>query len=216
MSARFATRVEESYSTTALVLTLLEDKNLPHDVMLRDAVAATREISREGTGLGACGTSMTVSTRGALDIQYEFLEHIKKHFTRRDAETDWLLESWAFTLDALGEKPDLLIGGVDWISKKWLLETFRESEKLEWQDPWLQSLDLEYHNIDPARSLFQALKPAKQIGEFNDSIRRPEAMRTPPVNTRAHGRGSAVACISKRPPAPLRDQHWDSIALENW
>ncbi len=180
--------------------------------MLRDAVAATREISREGSGRGAVELE-DGRTRGALDIQYEFLEHIKKHFSRSDAETDWVLESWAFTLDALREKPELLIGGVDWISKKWLLETFRESERLEWQDPWLQSLDLEYHNIDPQRSLFQALKPAKRIGEFNDSVRRPDAMRIPPANTRAHGRGSAVAFFQRHSlPYVI---NWDSIALEN-
>jgi hypothetical protein len=78
-------------------------------------------------------------------------------------------------LDALRNKPDSLIGGVDWISKKWLLDTFRESEGLTWQDPWLQSLDLEYHNINPEKGLFFALTPAKRIGEFNDSMRRPEA-----------------------------------------
>lgn len=206
----FATALK--VGTTALVLSLLEEKSLPGNVMLRDAVAATREISREGTGLGVVDLE-DGRTRGALDIQYEFLEHIKKHFTRRDAETDWVLESWAFTLDALREKPELLIGGVDWISKKWLLETFRESEKLEWQDPWMQSLDLEYHNIDPARSLFNALKPAKRIGEFNDSVRRPEAMRTPPANTRAHGRGNAVAYFQNHQlPYVI---NWDSIALEN-
>ena len=206
----FATALK--VGTTALVLTLLEEKSLPSNVMLRDAVAATREISREGSGRGVVELD-DGRTRSALDIQYEFLEHIKKHTTRGDAETDWILESWAFTLDALREKPDLLIGGVDWISKKWLLETFRESEGLEWQDPWMQSLDLEYHNIDPERSLFQALKPAKRIGEFNDSVRRPDAMRIPPANTRAHGRGCAVAYFQRHPlPYVI---NWDSIALEN-
>ena len=29
-----------------------------------------------------------------------------------------------------------------------------ESEGIGWNDPWLQSLDLEYHNIDPAKGLF--------------------------------------------------------------
>ena len=206
----FATALK--VGTTALVLTLLEEKNLPANVILRDAVSATREISREGSGLGAVELEEG-RTRGALDIQYEFLEHIKKHYARKDVETDWILESWAFTLDALREKPELLIGGVDWISKKWLLDAFRESEGLEWQDPWLQSLDLEYHNIDPQRSLFQALKPAKRIGEFNDSVRRPEAMRVPPANTRAHGRGKAVAYFQEHPlPYVI---NWDSIALEN-
>src|SRR6186713_1374391 len=36
--------------TTALILTLLEEGNLPDDVILLDAVLATRQISHEGTG----------------------------------------------------------------------------------------------------------------------------------------------------------------------
>lgn len=207
----FATAMK--VGTTSLILTLLEEKSLPSAVALRDAVAATREISREGTGRAAIMLE-DGRTRDALDIQYEFLGHCKKHFARRDEETDWILESWAFTLDALREKPELLIGGVDWISKKWMLETFRENEGVEWQDPWMQSLDLEYHNLDPARSLFQMLKPAKRIGEFNDSVRRPEAMTVSPANTRAHGRGKAVAYFQEHSARPYVI-NWDSIALEN-
>ena len=82
-----------------------------------------------------------------------FYELAQKHLGGADEETDWLLESWSFTLEALRNKPEALIGGVDWITKKWLLETFMESENLTWDDPWLQSLDLEYHNIDPERAL---------------------------------------------------------------
>jgi proteasome accessory factor A len=206
----FATALK--VGTTSLILTMLEEKELPPDVVLRDAVAATREISRECSGRGAVLLE-DGRTRDALDIQYAFLEHAKRHFGGADEETEWILESWAFTLDALREKPDLLIGGVDWISKKWLLDTFRESEGLSWQDPWLQSLDLEYHNINPERSLFNGLKPAKAIGEFNDSVRRPDAMKTPPSNTRACGRGKAVVRFQEENMPYLIN--WDSIALEN-
>src|SRR5438094_596579 len=123
--------------TTACVLSLLEEARLPRDVILRDAVMATREISREGTGRGVVPLE-DGRTRDALDIQFEFLEHARRHLTGMDAETDWVLESWRFTLDALGNKPELLIGGVDWISKKWMLELFRAEQGLTWQDPWLQ------------------------------------------------------------------------------
>ena len=118
--------------------------------------------------------------RGTMGIQHRFLDHAQRHLGGENEETDWILENWAFTLDALEHRPELLLGGVDWISKKWLLEMFREKEGLTWQDPWLQSLDLEYHNIDPEAGLFFALEPAKRIGEFNDGVRRPETMRIPP------------------------------------
>ena len=124
-------------------------------------------------------------TCDALDVQYIFLKLAQKHLAGTDEETDWLIERWGFTLDAIRSKPEALIGGVDWISKKYLLDTFRAEENLGWHDPWLQSLDLEYHNINPAKGLFFALTPAKTIGEFNDGVRSDHALRNPPSNTRA-------------------------------
>jgi proteasome accessory factor A len=205
----FATALK--LGTTAAILTLLEEGNLPDDVVLHDAVIATRQISHEGTGQAVVQLEDGRS-RSALNIQEEFLSHAIRNLKGRDEETDWLLETWSFTLEALRTKPELLIGGVDWISKKWMLESFREAEGLTWQDPWLQSLDLEYHNINPAKGLFHALTPAKAIGEFNDSVRRMEAAHSPPADTRACGRGQAVALFQENP-APYVI-NWDSIALE--
>jgi proteasome accessory factor A len=206
----FATALK--VGTTVCVLTLLEEGNVPDDVILRDAVVATRQISHDGTGRGVV-TLEDGRTRDALDIQDEFLAHAEEHLAGRDDETDWILASWRFTLGALHTKPELLLGGVDWVSKKYLLETFREAEGLDWNDPWLQSLDLEYHNIDPAKGLFHALTPAKRIGEWNDCVRRPESTSIPPADTRAHGRGRAVALFQTRQlPYVI---NWDSISLEN-
>jgi len=206
----FATALK--IGTTSLVLTMLEQDIQPGNVVLRDAVSATREISREGTG--RCAVKLEDGrTRGALDIQYDFLTLAQRHFGGTDEETDWLLESWQFTLDALGSKPELLIGGVDWISKKWLLEMFRASEKLSWQDPWMQSLDLEYHNINPDRGLFFSLKPSKRIGEWNASVQLPETLSQPPENTRALGRGQAVAHFLENPKQTYLI-NWDSLSLE--
>ena len=206
----FATALK--VGTTVCILTLLEEGHLPDGVILADAVIATRQISHEGTGRGAVLLE-DGRTRDALDIQDEFLALAERHLAGRDEETDWILESWRFTLDALRTKPDLLIGGVDWVSKKFLLETFREAEGLEWDDPWLQSLDLEYHNIDPAKGLFHALTPAKTIGEWNDRVRRPETVMLPPQDTRAHGRGHAVKLFQTRElPYVI---NWDSISIEN-
>ncbi|HEX8295775.1 MAG TPA: proteasome accessory factor PafA2 family protein [Chthoniobacteraceae bacterium] len=206
----FATALK--VGTTALVLTLLEEGSLPEDVILSDAVLATRQISHEGTGRAAVELE-DGRTRSALEIQQAFLAHAQGVLSGRDEETDWVLDRWAFTLEALGTKPELLLGGVDWISKKWLLESFREAEDLTWQDPWLQSLDLEYHNLNPAKGLFFALTPTKAIGEFNDQMRRPEAVSVPPADTRAHGRGLAVSLFQQKP-APYVI-NWDSISLEN-
>ena len=42
-------------------------------------------------------------------------------------------------------------------AKKFLLDALQEDEKLAWSDPWLQSIDLEYHNIALDRGLYYEL-----------------------------------------------------------
>ena len=206
----FATALK--VGTTSLVLTMIEQQHFPPHVCLQEPVLATRQISREGTGRGVVKLEDGRS-RDALDIQYEFLAAARCFYVGADEETNWLLENWEFTLDALASNPELLIGGVDWISKRWLLEMFRTAEKLPWHDPWLQSLDLEYHNIDPECGLFYSLKPCKRISDWNASVRCPEHLSVPPQNTRAHGRGRAVSHFLKYPKRAYTI-NWDSLSIE--
>jgi hypothetical protein len=205
----FATALK--IGTTACVLSLLEQGRLPKDLILLDAVQSTRDVSRDATHAWLVQLE-NGNTMGSLDIQWEFQQLAAKHLAGRDEETDWILETWSFTLDALANKPEALLGGVDWITKKWLLDAFVAAENIPWDDPWLQSIDLEYHNIDPAKGLFFGVEGAKRIAEWNHSVRRDEATTTPPSNTRAAGRAQAVAWFQKRKlPYVI---NWDSIACE--
>jgi hypothetical protein len=206
----FATALK--IGTTACVLSLLEQRQLPRNLVLNDAVRSTRDISRDSTQQWLVDLE-NGKTIGALDVQWQFHDMAQRHLSGSNAETDWLLESWSFTLEALEQNPHALIGGVDWITKKWLLEAFMESEKLGWDDPWLQSIDLEYHNINSESGLFFGVTPGKRVAEWNNSFQLQAATRTPPVNTRASGRARAVA--------HFRDRHepyvinWDSVAHDS-
>ncbi|MEP6777392.1 MAG: proteasome accessory factor PafA2 family protein [Chthoniobacterales bacterium] len=198
--------------TTACVLSLLEKGHLPDDLVLLDAVQSTRDISRDTTGEWIVRLE-NGRTIGARDVQWQFHQLARKHLGGFDEETDWVLDNWSFTLEALAKKPEALIGAVDWITKRWMLETFIQSEGVKWSDPWLQSLDLEYHNIDPEKGLFFGVTPSKRIGEWNDSIfGKPDAM-APPANTRAAGRARAVAWFQNNDDAYVIN--WDSVACDN-
>jgi len=206
----FATALK--IGTTACVLSLLEEGHLPPNLVLADAVQSTRDISRDPTQrwIVDLENGRTIS---ALDVQWEFHRLAQKYLRNRSAETDWLLESWSFVLEALEKNHQSLIGGVDWITKRWLLETFMESEKLKWDDSSLQSIDLEYHNIDPGRGLFFGVTAGKRIAEWNNSVRRSGATHNPPLNTRALGRAHAVAFFQKCDfPYVI---NWDSIACDS-
>jgi proteasome accessory factor A len=185
---------------------------LPRNLVLNDAVRSTRDISRDATRKWIVDLE-NGKTIGALDVQWQFHDLAQRHLRGRDAETDWLLETWSFVLESIEQNPQALIGGVDWITKKWLLETFMESEKVGWDDPWLQSLDLEYHNIDPARGLFFSVTPGKRVVEWNNSFDPKSATRVPPANTRASGRARAVAFFQDRQQPYVIN--WDSVAHDS-
>jgi proteasome accessory factor A len=107
--------------------------------------------------------------------------------------------------------PELLVGKVDWISKRWLLRQFCEQEKISWSHPWLKSQDLEYHQIDPVRSLGLALAqnppgwdiPHKEITQ---------AASQAPSNTRATVRSQAMHLLKNEGCAYYID--WEIIGAE--
>jgi proteasome accessory factor A len=185
---------------------------LPRNLVLNDAVRSTRDISRDPTRKWIVDLE-NGKTIGALDVQWQFHDLAQRHLRGRDAETDWLLETWSFVLESIEQNPQALIGGVDWITKKWLLETFMEAEKVGWDDPWLQSLDLEYHNIDPARGLFFNVTPGKRVAEWNNSFDPKNSTRVAPANTRASGRARAVAHFQDRQQPYVIN--WDSVAHDS-
>src|SRR5467141_2931754 len=198
--------------TTACVLSLLEEGRLPRNLVLADAVQSTRDISRDTSERWIVRLE-NGKTMSALDVQWEFHHLAQKHLRHSSAETNWLLENWGFVLEAIPHNRQALIGGVDWITKKWLLETFVQAEGVSWDDPWLQSIDLEYHNIDPHRGLFFAVTPGKRIAEWNNNVRRSSATHVPPANTRASGRARAVAFFQDCNSPYVINR--DSIACDN-
>lgn len=203
----FATALK--LGTTACVLALLEEGKFPRNLALDDAVGATRELSHRPDGPWSVQLESGKNV-AALEVQWRFLEAAGKHLQGRDAEIDWLLESWSFVLESLEHNQLALIGGVDWITKRWLLDSFIEAEGLPWNDPWLLSLDLEYHNIDPTRGLFFGVKPGKRIADWNESVRMTSSSYRPPANSRAAGRAQAVDYFRNSDlPYVI---NWDSIA----
>jgi hypothetical protein len=195
--------------TTSLVLDLLEMNCLPKTV-LADAVAAFRNLSHQPDGPwlvhltdGRCADAVTLLS--------EYQRAAKAELQGRDAETDALLEIWGDVLDALATDPELLVGKVDWITKRWLLRQFCEQEKISWSHPWLKSQDLEYHQVDPMRSLGLALAqnppgwdiPHKEITQ---------AANQAPSNTRAAVRSQAMHLLKNEGCAYYID--WEIIGAE--
>jgi proteasome accessory factor A len=122
-----------------------------------------------------------------------------------------LLSVWGEALNGLATSPDSLVGKVDWITKRWLLRQFCEQEKISWNHPWLKSQDLEYHQIDPARSLGLALArtpPAWEIPHKEIT----QATAQAPGNTRAAVRSQAMRLLRDEACAYYID--WEIVGAE--
>jgi proteasome accessory factor A len=169
--------------STRLVLDLLELGEMP-PVALADPVTSFRALSRCSAPPWQV-TLMDNSSADALALLGQYYRKAKKLFHGRNAETDALLALWSRALEGLCSDPDSLVGIVDWISKKHLLDAFVSREKLSWEDPWLKAQDLEFHQIDPARSFGLAL--ARHDGLWHQAALE-SAKLEPPGNSRAHAR----------------------------
>ena len=169
--------------STRLVLDLLELGEMPA-VALADPVNSFRSLSRCSAPPWRVTLADNTIT-DALPLLAQYYRKARKLFHGRSAETDRVLQIWNCALEGLSSDPESLVGVVDWISKKHLLDAFVAQEKLSWEDPWLKAQDLEFHQIDPARSFGLAL--ASQDRFWNPSELE-AAKLEPPGNSRAHAR----------------------------
>jgi proteasome accessory factor A len=195
--------------TTALVLDLLEINHLP-DVALADAVATFRQLSHQTSGPWLTHLADGSSSE-ALDLLARFHSLARTEFHGRDQETDDLLALWADTLEGLANNPQSLVGRIDWITKRWLLDQFVASEGIPWTDPWLRSQDLEFHHIHPDRSLGLALDRTPDPWRITpDDITA--ARLLPPADTRAHARSALM--VHARQPGRRYFVDWEIVDLE--
>ena len=197
--------------TTALMLELLEERIVP-DIKLLDPVQAIREISRDleyrweiQLEDGTCTT--------ATEIQFQYLELAERYLRGLDGEADWVLDEWRFVLDALVHDPMALVDRVDWVTKKWLLESFMAAEQLDWNDTWVQSLDLEYHNLNPGRGLYFDLREQGIVKKVVPDQMVNRAIVTPPQDTRARARSAVMRELTDHKARYVID--WDSIYVED-
>ena len=199
--------------STALFLDLLEADQLP-PLQIEDPVRALKEVSRDpGQRWEVTLTSGRRAT--AIEIQAAYLEKARALASGRDRETDWILAAWSDTLDKLASNPEELIGVCDWVTKRWLLDSFAASEGLDWDDPrdrsWLQSQDLEYHNVDPDEGLFLLLEAQGDTRRLVDDEAVTRAVVQPPADSRASFRGQVLEKFG----AAVRSLNWDSVELES-
>ncbi|CAI2719659.1 proteasome accessory factor PafA2 family protein [Nitrospina watsonii] len=187
--SEFATALK--MGTTSLIMELIELGVANPDWILADSVAAMRSISRDQDFKWDIqmrdGNQST-----ALELQREMWKAAKEHLAGKSADADWVIEAWGSVLDDLPKGPEHLIGRVDWAAKYWLLTEFMETENLGWKDPWVKSLDLEFHNLNRNVGLYWGLEETGDANRKTTDAAIEHAKHNPPRGTRADGRGELV------------------------
>jgi proteasome accessory factor PafA2 len=201
--------------TTALVLAMIEDDwfaRASRDFAMQTPVAAMRKVSYD-IGLSeplemADGRRMT-----ALEIQWEHLELAKKYSESVGLEAVGgdevghdILRRWEAILAGLEADPMSLHQQLDWVAKYRLVNGYRERHSLSWQDHKMAAMDLQYHDVNPARSLHARLGMERILDP--ESVRR--AVTEPPETTRAYFRGKCL----QRWSSSIAAANWDSLVFD--
>jgi proteasome accessory factor A len=196
--------------TTAIVLKMIEDEYLPN-LTLANPVSSLHDVSRDLT----CRAEIRLADGrrpSAIQLQWEYLERAKKYVEQEDttAENLEIVERWEAILTALEEDPLQLHRELDWVAKYRLLEGYRERDGLDWGDPKLRLVDLQYHDVRREKGLYQRLAQAGKVERLVTDEEVERAVMNPPEDTRAYFRGR---CIAKYPDA-IAAASWDSMIFD--
>lgn len=193
--------------TTCLVIRLLEDDLIGDEVILNHPIIALREVSRDPTYRWLVTLMDGETTISSVDLQRIYLKAAQV-YRGETKQTDWILDEWEAILDGLERDPMSLADRIDWVAKRQIVDAYREAEGLDWSDDALHSVDLEYHNIDPAVSLFGAVPSRRMVSDL-DIV---DAMTEPPKDTRAHRRGQLVREVLQRKGPKFYVFDWNGVS----
>ena len=139
---------------------------------------------------------------------------LAQSYRGEDEQTDWVLQEWESTLDGLAKDPMEMADRLDWVAKHKIIEAYRAEEGLDWDDDALHSVDLEYHNIDPAKSLYYGWEEVEGVARITDDLDIVDSMTDPPTNTRAKGRAKMVKELLERRNPKFYLFDWNGCALD--
>ncbi|MFA6545955.1 MAG: proteasome accessory factor PafA2 family protein [Limisphaerales bacterium] len=202
----FATRLK--VGTTALVLeAILRDPKRAFP-QLADPLEALPAISRDPRHRWEVKlTNRRPST--ALAAQHDYLASVKELCDLSTPEHAALVADWEAVLNDLEADPLLCRDRLDWVAKLALIREFQTAQSIEDDDPWLQSLDLEYHRLDFGEGLYFGLEQSGAMRGVPPEADVQHAMFEPPETTRALVRGRLIQKFS----AAVLSAQWDHVTL---
>ncbi|NOY55963.1 MAG: proteasome accessory factor PafA2 [Actinobacteria bacterium] len=197
--------------TTSLLLAAIEDEALPDDLELLDPVAETWQVSHD-IGLGNALQLADAGSATALELQWQYFDWLSKYAeaTEADDVSRDVLVRWEHVLQDLEADPMRTADRLDWTAKLRIMQAYRDREHLGWSHPRLRALDLQYHDVDPKRGLYDRFVERGSIRRLFTDTEVADALHHPPEGTRAYFRGR---CVSEHGEA-LVAANWDSLVFD--
>ncbi|MFJ2621760.1 depupylase/deamidase Dop [Glutamicibacter sp. NPDC087344] len=179
--------------TTNLVLSLIE-AGLAPDLELEDPVAALQQISHDPS------LKTEVRLRGgrkltAIAIQREYLRAAQAYCASRDiedADSQEILTRWEQLLELLERDPLLAADQIDWVAKYKLMSSFANRHQLEFDDPRIGLMDLQWADLRQDKGLYYRLAARGAIQTLYTQEQINHAVAAPPEDTRAYLRGMTL------------------------
>ena len=200
---------------TSLVLTLIEDRAMTKDLTLAKPVATLHQVSHDPT-LQAKVTLRDGGQMTALELLWEYHDAVAAYLELRglggddDPHTAEVMRLWGDVLHRLEVDPALCAAELDWVAKLQVLDGFRERDGLDWSDPRLRAVDIQWSDVRPEKGLFRRLAARGRMTTLVDPVAVEAAVTTPPEDTRAWFRGT---CLD-RFPTQIAAASWDSVIFD--
>jgi proteasome accessory factor PafA2 len=200
--------------TTSLVLAMIEDQALDAELGVRKPVATLHAVSHDPTLQKLIelrdGRKMT-----AVQLLWIYYEQAERYLQTRspgavDEDTAEVMARWSSVLTKLERDPMECVREIDWVAKLALLQGYRDRDGLEWSDPRLKAIDIQWSDIRPEKGLFHRLFQRGRIESLTDDAAVKSAVTNPPEDTRAYFRGR---CLEKYS-GEIAAASWDSVIFD--
>lgn len=198
--------------TTSLVLSMIEDDYLKVDLDLHDAVSYMHLVSHdyEFNQLLTLRSGKTIS---ALEIQETFIEQATKYVAQHDKGDDMTMDvlgHWRRVIETLGTNPMSLASELDWVAKFEIMNGYRKRDQALWNDPRIETVDIQYADLRPAKGLGLLLQAKGRMKSLFTPEQISQAIVNPPADTRAFFRGHCVSQYTEQ----IAAASWDSIIFD--
>ncbi|MDR7356512.1 proteasome accessory factor A [Paeniglutamicibacter sulfureus] len=196
--------------TTALVLAMIEAGTVPA-IELRDPVAALQAISHDPT-LRTKVELVDGRKLTALEIQWIYAQAAAEHSGATDADDEATVEiqrRWEETLQLLESDIFSAASTVDWVAKYKLMTSYAQRHGVDFSDPRIALMDLQWADIRPEKGLYHRLAARGLMETLYSPAQIALAATNPPTDTRAYFRGRVLSQY----PEHVVAASWDSVSF---